>query len=105
METAIRKAKEGGYKGFEQEEIVLSEWENDEGGGKVSHHFLLDPRFWSSLGKALDWGNAWDCPCCDSWGKDLKWGARWIYEMHRFIDALIAGQTPDSFFDALLNTK
>lgn len=72
-------------------------------------HILLDPAFWSSLGKALGWGEMmfvqWHDmnplllpPKVQSWDKVPQWQ----YQMHAFTDHLISGKDADSFFTALL---
>jgi hypothetical protein len=77
------------------------------------NEIFLDPSFWQSLGKAMgwatekelkeyrshrvgahsdDWGGESDAPCyCDK-PKD------WLAHLHRFIDYLAEGKTPEEFF-------
>ncbi len=94
MEQAIKKAIEGGW----NDRL----YRVDTGNTEVwTHHssFLLDPRFWQALGKALGMDE----------GEFLAEGfARssyhwmWHFQWHRFIDHLISGKDAESFFNELL---
>lgn len=106
MKNAIEKAIEGGYEGLTQKDLDTKNYQWD-----FPANVFLDPLFWQALGKALGWEEDYEYT---SYGYSIKpgdsatleiRGPGWIHNMHRFLDALIAGQTPDSFFDALLNTK
>lgn len=69
---------------------------------------FLDPLFWEALGKSLGWekktvrGKLCGIEGCT--GKHLE-GTDWKDQMHRFVDALSEGQTPDEFFKELLVDK
>lgn len=73
---------------------------------------LLDPLFWQALGKSLGWDEyrnddeTHDCDALGCSSTDHVLEGRWKKEMHSFIDHLISGKTPESFFENLLtNTK
>ena len=96
METAILKAKEGGY----------SIW-----GGPVKEEeydtLLLDPLFWQCLGKQQGWlevGELWydihDKEQCENPQYDHS--RTWLGKWHSFIDHIADGGTPDEFFNNLL---
>ncbi len=109
METAIKKAIEGGYSKppFYGERFIQRMSERS---------ILLDPLFWQCLGKSLGWrlfdaheirGNNLRCHLCgaryDAIGDCLKNPIRsWLIHWHRFIDHLASGGTPDDFFKELL---
>lgn len=73
---------------------------------------FLDPLFWQSLGKAMGWnknyidqyGEVVDCEteqeCLDLMSQVDR--HVWLYEWHRFIDALAEGKDAESFFNELL---
>lgn len=103
MKEAIQKAIEGGYKApYDWDDIS---WQ----GENARKQTLLDPLFWSSLGRALGWStscyhrdenNTWKeyrhvakCNIGSAW-----WEIHWYW----FIDHLIAGKDPDEFFTVLL---
>lgn len=96
-QKAIERAKAGGYKGFDEPEIVLAEWNDTDGGGKVHGHFLLDPLFFQALGKAEgledeSYGDEFDAEHFNGWS---VW--------HRLIDARSQGKTIEEYFEALLS--
>ena len=87
METAIKKAIEGGYDGHG---LTL------DSGAVIYDRFLLDPLFWQCLGKAEGWidemyeyTNEHDIP---------GWHVKWLL----FIDHIAEGKDIDSFFNELL---
>lgn len=106
METAIKKAVEGGWKIHPMYEAAgLTK------DGNIPVHALLDPLFWQALGKAEGW-ELWVCDNCHTKyegpslcpkcrrGSAKKKGYQ--YYWHDFIEHLIAGKSPDTFFQALL---
>ncbi len=102
IEQAIRDAVENGYRGFDDKQIILAEWTNEEGGGKVDGHFLLDRAFWQALGKALGWQTTYRTVG----GKDRTIGERdYLEYWHRFIDHLASGKDAESWFAALTKSK
>lgn len=113
METALKKAIEGGWKGEGAKfnsyvpEFRDIHWYLKDGYAESCslEEALLDPLFFQALGKALGWLHSDKTECDTDHFTCYCMYERWKQEMHRFLDALIAGQTPDSFFDALLNTK
>lgn len=66
-------------------------------------HYSLDPLFWKCLGKSLGWEEPeTGDDFLEAVPLDLNqtgWNARW----HSFIDALIAGKTPEEYFTTLLS--
>lgn len=109
MKRAIKRAIEGGYNKGNWPYVILKERllygvlvpyvamgdkEDDWVYFEVTD-LLLDPLFWSALGKAeeLD-GSTY------SWQKEGE--DKWVTLMHLFIDHIIGGGTPDSFFEGLL---
>ncbi len=97
METAIKKAIEGGWEewGFYQDA-------------------LLDPLFWQALGKVEGWDEKYCTSGCGceypngdgSHEKECVWSGKneWIDQMHNFIDHIIEGKSIDEFFTNLLTT-
>jgi hypothetical protein len=97
MKDAITKAIEGGWKMSETETIYVAN-----NIPFVNDSFLLDPLFWSALGKSLGW-EVWDKKALEDsvavGGKIKYW---WQIMWHRFIDHLAEGKDADSFFTNLL---
>lgn len=67
---------------------------------------LLDPQFWMALGKAENWSTTnvyqtffWKDKKGSTSGSIPEWQAYW----HRFIEALAAGESAESFFESLLS--
>lgn len=72
---------------------------------------FLDPSFWESLSRALEWddyadfcsncrefkGKSFDCPMNHCTCPEKAW----IYYWHRFVDHLAGLGTPESFFSSL----
>lgn len=95
METAIKLAIEGGWEdrqfGFDCE---IDTWQ----------HTTSDPIFWQCLGKALGWKQPIiQYAYIDENLRTTSLTVRWQNEMHRFIDHLADGKTPDEFFTNLTN--
>ncbi len=107
METAIKKAIEGGYNA--SWDIVCGAIVPDgKGGNHIGNlHPLLDPLFWQALGKNLGWNNT------DTFADELKDGVGcvivdgggsmpvWLSFQHRFIDHIAEGKSIDEFFNQL----
>ena len=87
MENAIKKAIEGGYK---------------DGHVHGFREVLLDPEFWSALGKQQSWGLGNKCPVCEEGILLTKYMPHWKMNLHRFIDHIAEGKDVDSFFNHLL---
>ena len=76
METAIKRAQEGGYEGYG---LTL------DSGAVIYDRFLLDPLFWQALGKA------------EGWPQGIE------EEMaHQMLHSLFVGKDIDTFFSDLL---
>lgn len=98
-----------------------------EGGSKGVYinksRILLDPLFWSSLGKAMGWREKYKhhidnslrpaLRCTDCGGKPMVGSGHcsgnlkdeWLTNWHRFIDHLAEGKDANSFFSDLLNSN
>jgi hypothetical protein len=106
LEQSIRDAHATGsyFKGYSiefmyggpmREQRVIGVLFDPDGDAKVAlteTEILLQPHFWSALGKAR------------GWGYEKKWqynGAVWLESWHRFIDHLADGKDAESFFATL----
>jgi hypothetical protein len=93
IEDAIKEAKKGGWepkKGWHFEDQTIYEpgldipnivWDLE--------HCFLDPSFWQSLGKELNWNGG------------EYFSNKWRIELHRFIDYIADGKSPHQFFGDL----
>lgn len=100
MDKAIQKSIAGGYKssefpGYRPRTGTLSYRDYEKGGAYSVEQMkwsdiLLDPSFWSSLGKSLGWADGVN-------GIRPDWYTFW----HRFIDHLAEGKDIDSYFTSL----
>lgn len=113
-QEAIERAVKGGYKPSTRAVFACFDKYTDDTDG-VIHAFVernpefafLDPLFWSSLGKELRWDMVYGhrFPAVES-AKHVVISDSvidgWKYQMHRFIDALIQGKTPNQFFEEIL---
>jgi len=99
IQKAIELANKGGYKSG-------GKWLS----GVHPHGMLLDPDFWSALGKAM----GWKLDNCD-----MEFGAKksthcthchfgpngdcnaWLWHWHFFIDHLADGESIESYFEKL----
>lgn len=120
METAIKKAIEGGYKcGFGLGDSYPESY-------KMCRDYsaVLDPAFWQALGKAEGWGRLHCTNCgefarpirkkdsdpeywfdCCGRKRNLEYGVSYVGQWHRLIDHLAEGKDADSFFADLLSDK
>lgn len=62
------------------------------------NEIFLDPLFWKSLGKAMEWENNVYVE-----GKGIRDVKEWKQQWHRFIDHLAEGKDAESFFESLTN--
>lgn len=111
MDTAIKRAIEGGY---------IPKYKNSIANVRGGYDFdkmLLDPAFWQALGKAEGCEvQAWCCPiheiisekfvtyeeCCDLCGNNVAVKKIYMFYWHRFIDHIAEGKSVDDFFNQLL---
>ena len=69
---------------------------------------FLDPYFWQALGRALGWSEACDLAITCVHGQEEYQSFRryyWMFQWHRFIQALADGNPPDAFFAHLLSSQ
>src|SRR5262249_33257343 len=68
---------------------------------------LLDPRFWQALGRILGWSEVCDLVIICVHGAEECQSCRgyyWMFQWHRFIQALAHGNTPEAFFERLTSS-
>lgn len=112
METAIKKAIEGGWKCWGRNGLSFRPSTSPRQfrfEGEDYPPFLvgyqeitLDPAFWVALGKACEWEGIQWYSIYDGF-RPSSWTHRYHYEWHRFIDHLASGKSADEFFEELLN--
>ena len=100
----IKKGIDGGYTGIKEYPKKHEDWLG-------FYQALLDPSFWSAVGKEM--GKGVYCIQCDSyvplWGQcecdeeenepnPVKWGT---YHMHQMIDHLVDGGTIENYIKSL----
>lgn len=107
IEQAIIKAQENG---LIPREITL--------GQSWIAQVLLLPEFWQALGKAMGWthihgdfvfvcfycgkdGGANSIGSCNNCGSYYRFDLKWLYQWHRFIDALAQRKSIEDFFKDL----
>ena len=98
IEEAIKKAGEQGYElpkknnlvYYKHSKLVLHE---SQSAVCSTNDIFLDPLFWQSLGKAMEWN--------PNIGHDMDLKINWRYKWHRFIDHLADGKSIESFFENL----
>lgn len=119
METAIKKAIEGGWKKhfyfshFNNNEVALGDIRKDSENNPCfyidKHQILLDSLFWQALGKAEGWSEKKICTITISDNKNSTAESspldQWELEWHSFIRHLAKGKSIDSFFETLLTNK
>lgn len=100
-QRAIETAKKAGYD--DKRHFAGDTWIP-----KSLQEVLLDPLFWSSLGKALNWKR----PIDEETGREMLvdpwenydqevWKDKW----HEFIDELASGNSMESFFQLILQER
>lgn len=97
IEQAIKEAVQGAnYREMQSDAPAVTKYVVRELMDELSN-ILLDPQFWSALGKARGWEEGLDRDIfrlpIEAW--KLKW--------HRFIDHLAEGKDAESFFASLTN--
>lgn len=114
METAIKKAIEGGYRGdsiyydgVESRSVLGDGWRFNEEFSKKE--LLLDPEFWKCLGKA-EWNDENDWTIIDGIGHqvDMETGGYvpvWKEKMINFMKWIAEEKSIDEFFDTLLTKE
>ena len=90
IEQAKEKAREGGYvEGFMYDKLAAVD---PFGAFEI---LLFDVKWWQALGKAMGW---------EKIPNPRKYAlvGGWQYQLHYFVDHLIAGKSVESFFEELL---
>ena len=113
IQEAIDKANEGGYhiygsdgmdtfyEGANNEYSVWTRKDNESSFIVLTEKSFLDPQFWQALGHALGWQEACDLAITCTHGHEACQSCRgyyWMFEWHRFIQAIADGNTPEAFF-------
>jgi hypothetical protein len=113
IQEAIDKANKGGYHihgsdgmdtdygGANSEYSVWTRKDNESSFIVPMEETFLDPQFWQALGRALGWSEGCDLVIIYVHGEEECSRCRgyyWMYQWHRFIQALAHGNTPEAFF-------
>ena len=120
IEQVIKKAVEGGFDWFEfydgtdlhigmkDDAWIWASNADGEGEAYPLSEIFQCPRFWQSLGKAMEWQtNApifYEFPARNhvgAWIDESREASEWLIEWHRCIDHVAEGGTPESFFKKL----
>ncbi len=115
METAIKKAIQGGYE-LRKENSFFADIKDLSKISVRNHIILLDPLFWQALGKAEGWdldvnNPTWLCPVCANSLDEMicqidekSIGIEtWRYNWHLFLDHIAEGKSIAEFFNSLLS--
>jgi hypothetical protein len=98
---AIEKAIEGGWEhsiGGVQLGI-----ENGEAGHSLFEYaFVLDPNFWTCLGKSLGWKDTDSYDTAQGWRTVMRGKQEWVYHAYRFYDLTHQGKSTDEFWQEIL---
>lgn len=101
IQDFIQKAKDGG---FEIHHSLTSGWlsEGLPAPQCVIFSLVLNPKVWQAVGKVEGWGLVPDAvhALAYSMGKDIP-NQKWLWNMHRMIDALAEGKTIEEFIATL----
>jgi hypothetical protein len=118
METAIKKAIEGGWKPLNWFDPYVCEAHKEDANvfiriyGVKGERTIINvywavcqPLFWQCLGKALDWSFQREWHGIDETDTEFGewWGLEWQYHWHQFIDHLAEGKDVESFFTELIS--
>ena len=116
---ALEKAVEGGYhiygsdgmdtdyEGANSEYSVWTRKDNESSFMVPTEETFLDPQFWQALGRTLGWSEACDLSITCAHGHEecqRCHGYYWMFQWHRFIQAIAEGNTPDAFFEDLTSS-
>ena len=119
IQEAVDKAVESGYhiygsdgmdtsyEGANSEYSVWTRKDNESSFIIPMEETFLDPQFWQALGRALGWSEACDLAIICVHGEEECQRCRgyyWMYQWHRFIQALADGNTPEAFFAYLTSS-
>jgi len=98
--------KEFTLKNLDPERIAVYDTSGKRHSTLYKRGAFLDPHFWQSLGKAKGWSNTgktvvvWD-DHAQSGECSNEAAGQWLFEMYSFIDHLVEGNDPESFFKDL----
>jgi len=120
IQEALNKAVEGGYhiygsdgmdtyyEGANSEYALWTRKDNESSFMVPVEETFLDPRFWQALGRTLEWSEMCDlaitCVHSEEECQSFR-GYYWVYQWHRFIQALADGNTPEVFFAHLPSSQ
>ena len=120
IQEALNTANEGGYhiygsdgmdtdyEGANSEYSVWTRKDNESSFIVLTEKTFLDPQFWQALGRALGWNEACDLALICVHGEEECQSYRgyyWMFQWHRFIQAIADGNTPEAFFAHLLSSQ
>lgn len=120
IQEAMNRAVEGGYHiygsdgmdtDYEGATNDYSAWTRKDNASSFlvpTEETFLDPQFWQALGRALGWSEACDLAISCRHGAEEGQRCRgyyWMYQWHRFIQALADGNTPGAFFALLTSSQ
>jgi hypothetical protein len=120
IQEALDQAVEGGYHiygsdgmdtDYESANSDFSAWTRKDNASSFivpTEETFLDPHFWQALGRALGWNEGCDLAILCGHGEDEGQKSRgyyWMYQWHRFIQALADGHTPEAFFAQLPSSQ
>jgi hypothetical protein len=92
------------YEGANSKYSVWTRKDNNSSFMVPTEETFLDPQFWQALGRALGWSEVCDlaisCRHGEEEGQRYR-GYYWMFQWHRFIQALADGHTPEAFFEDL----
>ena len=116
VQEALNKANEGGYHihgsdgmetSYDGATNEFSAWTRKDNLSTFlvpTEETFLDPHFWQAFGRALGWRETCDRALLCVHGEEEYErcrGSYWMYQWHRFIQALAEGNPPDAFFASL----
>ena len=120
IQEAINTAVEGGYHLYGSDGMDTtyagatndySAWTRKDNASSFlvpTEETFLNPHFWQALGRALGWSAVRDLAIICVHGEEECRRCRgyyWMYQWHRFIQALAEGNTPEAFFQHLTSSQ
>jgi hypothetical protein len=120
VQEVLDKAVEGGYhiygsdgmdtlyEGANSEYSVWTRKDNESSFIVLTEKTFLDPQFWQALGRALGWNEACDLALICVHGEEecqRYRGYYWMFQWHRFIQAIADGNTLAASFAHLTSSQ